>query len=240
MTTILHKLEANPASATDAQVEQLAQARYTAGTEVARTDGIYLRVLVAGCQGKLGPMRRGRAPNGGAQLAVIEAIHARFYGAVLRGITTADIAPDDTLDNAERQRRTLERNRRSSFARTAKSTLVAYAKAHGDIRSLDAQTVSKNQLRAAVEPEPVGDKVSQRIVRSEGVLLRAVKRQAREDPDTARETLERTIQNLRKVLDSLDDVEPPQDHTNASVDRPRQHTRTRVGNVMLNRPQVPA
>lgn len=239
MTTIIQKLEANPAGATDSQVEQLAQARYTSSIETTRTDGIYLHVLVAGCQGKLGPLRRGRGPSAASQLAVLEGVHDRFYAAVLRGITTPDVTPEDGLEPAEAQRRTLERNRRSTFARTAKATLVAYAKGGGDIRALDAKTVSKAQLRTAVGPAPTGDKTAQRIQRGEGVLLRAIRRQARDAPATARVTVERLMDEFQKVLDGLDSDQQPEPGattTLVSAGSARDHTRTRVGTPMLNRP----
>lgn len=243
MTTIIHKLERNPAGATDAQVEQLAQARYTAGIEVSRTDGIYLHVLVAACQAKLGPLRRGRAPAAAAQLSVVDAIHDRFYAAVLRGITTQDVMPEDGLEAKEQQRRTLERNRRSTFARTAKATLVAFARGGGDLRSLDATSVSKAQLRAAVAPPPTGDKTQQRIARGEGVLLRAIRRQARDAPDAARTTVERLMDEFQKVLDGLTDEQTADvGATTTLVARgaAKGHTRTHVGTPMLNRPAAAA
>lgn len=241
MTTIIHKLETNPAGATDSQVEQLAHARYTAGVEVSRTDGIYLHVLVAACQAKLGPLRRGRGPSAASQLSVLEGVHDRFYAAVLRGITTADVTAEDGLEAPEAQRRTLERNRRSVFARTAKATLVAYVRAGQDVRALNAKTVSKAQLRASIAPPPPSDKTAARIQRGEGVLLRAIRRQSKDDPDAARETIGRLLGEFTKVLESLDGDEPEHGATTTIVARAaRGHTRTRVGTPMLNRPQAGA
>jgi hypothetical protein len=240
MTTIISKLEAHPHNATDAQVEQLAHDRYTHGLQVHHTEGIYLKVVVAGCQAQLGMVKRGRAPNAQAQLAVLDKVHDRFYAAVLRGVTTTDIAADDTLPQDERQRRTLARNARSAFARSTKSTLASYAKAGGDLRALDLAKVSKASLRAFVTPPPTGDKTTQQVAKGEGVLLRAIRRQARASPDAARESIERCMADLQKILDGLgDEGEPGATTTLVATGAARGHTRTRVGTPMLNRPAAP-
>lgn len=238
---VLTKLDAHPHNATDAQVEQLAHDRYTHGVQVTHTEGIYLKVIVAGCQAQLGLVRRGRAPNAQAQMAVLEKVHERFYACVLRGVTTPDIAADDTLAQEERQRRTLARNARSAFARSTKSTLAAYARAGGDLRALDLGKVSKASLRDFVTPPPTGDKTTQQVAKGEGVLLRAIRRQARASPDTARESIERCMAELQKILDGLDDGTEPGATTTlvARGAAVQGHTRTRVGTPMLNRPAGP-
>lgn len=244
MTTIIEKLEAHPAGATEAQVEQLAHARYTAGSQASRADSTYFRVLLVACQAKLGGPKRGPGRRAAVdikgQLAVLDAAHERFYAAVLRGVTTPDVAADDALERAERQRRMLERNARSGFARTAKSALWAFAEAGGDLRGLDPATASKTAIRAALAPAEPTDKVARQISRSEGALLRAIARQARASPDEAAGTVERLMGELQKVLDDLGTGEG-EEHGATTTVAARSPQRTRVGvPVMLNRPQAGA
>lgn len=217
--------------ATDAQVEQLASARWTLAAQEEGLNGTYLRVLVVGCQSELGTKRRGR-PSSTSQLAVVDKIHIRFYAAVLRGITTPDIVADDTQEPAERSRRALERNRRSTFARSAKTTLVNFVRAGGDIRTLDPPTVSKAQLRAAGEPPPLVDRVARQLANAQGAILRAIGRRARGDPSGARDMLEGVLEALQAHLDTMD-VAPDvgaQTTTMVSQRAPqdRGHGRTRV------------
>lgn len=188
--------------ATDMQVEQLAAARWLLSAQEEGLNGTYLRVLVVGCQAELGTKRRGK-PSITSQLAVVEKIHGRFYAAVLRGITTADIVADDTQEPAERSRRALERNRRSTFARSAKTTLANFVRGGGDVRTLDAPTVSKAQLRAAGEPPPLVDRVARQLANAQGAILRAVDRRARGDPAGARDMLEGILEGLQAHLDSM-------------------------------------
>jgi len=186
---------------TEAQIEALAAERTTSFMLAEGFDGTYLRALVAGVQAKLGP-KRGRRPSDDSQLGVVEAIAGPFYAAVLRGVVTSDIALDATLEAAETTRRTRERNRRSTFARTAKSTLVAWIEAGGDARGLDVATVTKGFLRAAVaaKRDEGGGTVTTRIEKAQTAILAAV---AREGPEIAREHLERVIATLQAALDEL-------------------------------------
>lgn len=225
----------------EAEVETLAAERYASNTVVAQADGTYLRVLLVGTQAKLG-RPRGRAPkvNGEAQLTVLGEVHERFYAAVLRGVTTPEVAIEPDLDSKEQRRRALERNSRSAFARSAMSTLVAFIKGGGDLRSLDPETVTKAALRAAVAPPEPEDKVARQIQRASGALLRAIGRRARDNPEAARTEVETIMDELQKVLDSLDG-EAETEHTATTTVvgvRPRDTgpARTRVGTpTMLHR-----
>lgn len=185
---------------TEAQIEALAAERTTSVVLADGLAGTYLRALVAGTQSKLGP-KRGRRPNDEAQLEALELIAGPFYAAVLRGVITGDIELAATLEAAETTRRTRERNRRATFARTAKSTLVAWIEAGGDVRGLDVATVTKGLLRAAVTAKREGGgTVTTRIERAQTAILAAV---AREGPEIAREHLERVIATLQAALDEL-------------------------------------
>lgn len=240
---IIAKLEAHPAGATEAQIEQLALAMYTAGSTARRGDMTYFRVLLVACQAKLGKRGPGRRPSldSAAQLTVLEATNDRFYAAVLRGVTTPDVVHEDGLETAERQRRMLERNRRSGFARSAVATLRAFAGAGGDLRGLDPSTASKSAVRAALAPAEPTDKVARQIQRAEGSLVRSIRRQARASPDEARATVERLMDEFQKLIDGLGDEDAADLGATTTVAArgargPQATQRTRVGVPMLNRP----
>lgn len=234
MTDLIEKLEKAHFVATDAQVESLALERYSNAAHAVRADGTYLRVLVVATQSQVGTRRRGRL-DAAAQTNVLEAVHEKFYAAVLRGVTTPEVAPDDALAQSDRTLRSLERNRRSAFARSAKSTLSAYVRAGGDLRALVASQVTKAALRAAIAPPEPPDKVTRQIARSEGALLRALKRQAKVDPVAAERDIERCIEELQNVLDSLDTGGDAAAATTVVGVTARTPQRTRVGVPMLNR-----
>lgn len=227
--------------ATEAQVENLAAAGYSVDAQGELINVTYLRILVVDVQSQVGTKRRGRQPTAGSQLAVIDRSHERFYAAALRGVTTPDIQVEEGLEPAERSRRALERNRRSTRYRSAKTTLVNYVRGGGDIRMLVPAEVTKAALRAAVSPPESTDKGERQIDRAQGALLRAVARRARGDPEGARERLEGVIDALQAALDALP-VERQRDMgaTTATGIRPppprdRGAQRTRVGVPQMHR-----
>jgi hypothetical protein len=131
--------------ATDKQVEQLA-GRYLSGLQSQDTvKGVYLKVLVADAQQAAKP-----AKSLQDVLKSIETSHEHYYAAVLKGVSTPDVRDDDKLEQTERSLRSLERNRRSNFARSAKSLLVTYVKRMGDLQALKPETVSKQELQAFI------------------------------------------------------------------------------------------
>jgi len=210
------------------QVENLAADRTAGAISVEQFDGTYLRVLVTAAQAKLGKKTAGRPPRMDAQLTAFEEATAPFYQAVLRGVTTADIAMTDGLAPDEITRRTRERNRRSTFARTAKSTIVAWLREGGDLRALNPSTVTKTELRAAIQAarEARGDEpFENRILRAQEGILRAVSvAVAREGPEPVRAQLEAVIAKLQAALDELPD------------DEPTEAIRTRVGTPTFREP----
>lgn len=187
------------------QVEALAHEHYTANAGMRSADGTYLKVVIVACQRDLGVRPKGRARvDSKAQLSVLENVHAPFYEAVLRGVTTSDIAADTGLDKDESARRAVERNRRSTFARSSKSTLVSYINAGGDLRTIDAVTTSKVQLRNFIDQgRSAADIVERTLLRSQRAILRIVSREAEEAPDAARTRLEGIIEMLQTALDEL-------------------------------------
>lgn len=200
---VLNLIETHRYAATEPQVEALAHHRWSAGIQTLSIDGTYLRVLIAACQRKLGPKGRKR-PAIAAQLQAVEEINAKFYAAVLRGITTADVAPDPSAPADEQSRRSVERNRRSTFARTAKATLVAFVNAGGDIRGLDVRTATKSALRAYTAGKtPADAKAGEAIAKAQDTVLRLIREEAGTNPDAAREHLGVMLEALMTQLETL-------------------------------------
>lgn len=185
------------------QVETLAAEYATAAVEAQRVNVTYLRVLVVAVQSVIGNKRRsGRVPIA-QQADVLADVSGKYYPAVLRGITTPDVAPDDGLERGESIRRSIERNRRSTFARSAKSALAQYIKAGGDVRALDAETVTRDPLLAHVRASRGVAEGGYRMERLRNAMLRLATREARDNPDTARAELAATIEALQFALDAL-------------------------------------
>lgn len=146
-------------------------------TALDKSDATYLRVIINAVQAKLGP-KKGRAPAAETQLSVFSTVVTPLYAAVLRGVTTEDIAIREGLEPAELTRRMRERNRRATFARTARSALVSWVNAGGDIRALDVSTVTKSELQrsvaAAREPDAnrTVERAQKRILASVAAVAR--------------------------------------------------------------------
>lgn len=185
----------------EAQIESLAHDRQSGAVVLEAFDGTYLRALVNSVQSVLG-QKKGKRPDERSQLGALEKIATPFYAAVLRGVTTADIAIDANLEHDEVVKRNRERNRRATFARTAKSTLVAWVRAGGDIRAIDVSTVTKSELRASTVAAQVESDIpaASRVLRAQEAILRAV---ARDPPAVARERLYAVISALQEALDEL-------------------------------------
>lgn len=140
--------------ATDEQVRQLAILNFESSEGFAKTGGTFLRIEVAALQSALGIQPRQRA-GGKPQrfdkdnvMATYRDVHNRLYALVLDAVVTPDIADNAKLRKAEKQRRALERNRRSNFARTVKSTLGAFIRAGGNVAALVVPSVTKGMLSA--------------------------------------------------------------------------------------------
>lgn len=184
------------------QVEALAAEYAAASVETQRVGMTYLRVLVTACQAVLGRVKRGRVARE-AQTEVLNDVSAKYYAAVLRGVTSPDLVHDATLEAAERTRRSLERNRRSTFARSSKSTLGAFIGAGGDIRSLDPETVTRDPLLALVRQTRGQTEAAHKLERARNAIIRIVVQEAKLDPGGARVELEATIEALQFALDGI-------------------------------------
>ena len=237
MTTLIQRIAHSLYVANEQQVEAMAHERYTSDTTTRNTDETYLRVVIAEMQSKLGRRTRGR-PNATAQAQVLTTAHDRYYPHILKGVTTPDIAVEADLPPPEQQRRALERNRRSNFARTVKSTILAYLNRGGDVRGLEVSQVTKSTLRAAGKPPEPGNKVERQIFRAKGLLLRALARQVRNNEELARTSIEATIAELEAMLDDIaaqvsDEPEEPVAKV-APVERRPQRTRVGIPQMHQN------
>jgi len=192
-------------AATGDQVEQLAFAVATgldAGT-------VYLRVVLAHMQAKLGHGRRARATNV-PQEPVLDAIHEELYPHVLKGVGPEDMDRD-------------ERNSKANFARTMASTVRFFIQHGGDVRTLEVPTVTKNGLRKAVQPEttqaPEGASRAMRgFIKAREGLNKALQRLARGDPQAARDQLEQMLDEYEKLLGELGAPAEPAAHQQTQAD----------------------
>jgi len=194
--------------ASDSEVEMLAAARFTNDEATRKVDGTYFRILVANLQSKAGAMRA-RKPTAKdiEQYRVLLAeVHAPYYAAVLRGVTTPDIADMEGLSKEEKRDRALERNRRSNFARSAVSTLGTFIKLGGDVRGLKVSEVRKMDLQRWIADHP--EKAPATVI--EDALKRLESQAAaylETDGDAGRAAVEDCIARLQKLLDDEPEVE---------------------------------
>lgn len=203
--------------ATEHDVELLAASHFNSDTLTRRSDGQYLRILVAALKGQFGgathrgPRRKLTAEDFNAQGAFLAETHTRYYAAVLKGITTPEVADDEALDVDTRRARASIRNARAGFARSAASTVQAFLRAGGDIRVVDVNVVTKTELRnwtrQAVTPDenPRLHAVHVTIKR----LTRDMEALAEEDAGAARVAVEEAMQTLQGILDGLDATARP-------------------------------
>jgi len=185
-------------SMTETQVEALAEEYATATGTTHRVGMTYLRVLVTACQSVTGN-KKTRGSSRLDQSAIVEDVANKYYAAVLRGVTTSDIAADVAQPKEEQTRRARERNRRSTFARASKSVLAAFVKAGGDLRELDAETVTRDPLAKFVR-ESRGERAARFEIERR---ITAIIRIAGQDPETARLDLGEAIEALQNAMDAL-------------------------------------
>jgi hypothetical protein len=200
------KIEKAHFTVTEQDIELLAQTRVTSDEATKRMDGTYLRILVATMQGdkEIGLWGRGKRALAPADIeahrAKLADIHAKFYPAVLRGVTTADVADKDGLAPEDRRERARVRNSRATFARSAASTLQAFIKLGGDVRKLDPKTMKKMDLqrfiiehREPTAPAAQLESTANRLIKDAADLLAA-------DPDAGRVQVEHAIAALQALL----------------------------------------
>lgn len=201
----------NYAGVTDHEVELLAAAHLACSEAAKRTDGSYLRILVAVLQQRFDGVKnrkRVSAADLKAHSEYLAETHTRLYAFVLKGVTTPDVMDEETLDVDTRRGRAAVRNSRAAFARSSASTLQMYIRAGGDVRGLDVMSVSKGQLRTfaaqAAGANTPALLMSATLKRLEGQANTL----AEDDPDEARTLVGDCIERLQKILDGLDAAKP--------------------------------
>lgn len=148
--------------------------------------GTYLSVVLAHTQESVGRKRKSKETH----LAAIDEIHERFYPSVLRGVGPPAVE-------------SAERNRRATFARSAASDLRYFVKQGGDLRSLDAATVSKAKLRAEGKTVPTGTRTERTLTKASAQWERAIRRLAKRDAEAARKEVINQQSHLEALLEEL-------------------------------------
>lgn len=133
----------------------------------------YLRCLIVAAQES---KKRG--------LRAVDEAHEAFYPAVLKGVG---------YEGAEQRRR-------STFARTAASTLRSFVKRGGKLADIDVTTATKGTLRAFGRPQESGDRVERSAARATDALVRAVTRMAKRDTTLARRLVTEAVAALRSAV----------------------------------------
>lgn len=170
---------------TEHQIEQFSRDLAAAQGAVSNGRTTYLRVLVTGIQAILGNIKRGKSLAVETQLTVVEDVGGKYYAAVLRGIDAEGIEA-------------LERNRLTTFARVAKSVLTSWVKAAGgDIRTLNAETVTRDPLLKAVREARGTSEPGYAMQRHVNAMVRLA------TTSGDRGALEEAIQALSDALDEM-------------------------------------
>lgn len=188
----------------DHEVELLAAAHLACSEATKKTDGAYLRILIAVLQEQFGTKKHKLSQKEQQRhLEVLTSTHTRLYPAVLRGITTPEVEDNEALSIDERRARAAVRNARATFARTAASTLHTFIEADGDVRGLDLQTVTKSSLRAQVLAKHGTPPKTELVMAALHRVERQILKWTQEDPGAARAAIEECIERLQKLHDEL-------------------------------------
>lgn len=158
--TLLPPLEENLYLVSDADLAKFAVVSVAVADTLQTFRQAYMRVLLAGTQVAIGIAKpTQRTPKNystlkddvrATQIRALNDTHARYYSIILAAITTPDIVDSLRLGADERKRRSIERNRRSNYARSAKSTLAAYLNVGYDLCELNVLKASKTMVRGLV------------------------------------------------------------------------------------------
>lgn len=225
-TSILDVLAHNKFVASDAEVGKLAEMNLSAIQTEDNVRGVYLKVLVAGVQQATKPV--GRRKAGDSKVALTK-VHERFYAVVLKAITTPEVADEDGLDREAKMLRALERNRRSNFARTARSALSGFLEAGGDVHTLNVMTVTKRELLAfAASIERTTEPTQEELAHKTSLAVDRVEEMARqladEDKDAAVVLIEEAMAKLANLLAELG-----RDSTTKTMVAIKEHRPLRLG-----------
>lgn len=183
---------------TDATLAILARDYAASVARAGSLRGTYLSVLVAHSKREL----KARRATTEQAIEAVERINDHFYPIILDAVVTPEIAITDDLSEEEATRRSKERTRRATFARTAKSTLVSALKAGARLQAMDPAKVTKTSLQEYYAQAREGPAtVEERIQRTEGRLEDLVTKLAQEDLDKAQRFVEELQERLEAILE---------------------------------------
>lgn len=198
------------------QLTALAREHYDHSTGVTDLQGTYLRVLVAAVKATTG------AGDGKKEvLETIDSIHAEYMPHLEAGVLTPDIMPDERRPKEEQERRTREKHRRPTFARSSKSELRSYVNLGGDLKDLEPGTVTRGTLREFIKsqrnpgielPEgmsaetKLGKTLELRAVGGFGTVIEQIEKLAKieeEDPEVIVNLIQAMQDRLTELADSV-------------------------------------
>jgi hypothetical protein len=151
----LQKIQKANYLATEGDIEALAREYYESQERLAGSRTTYFRSLLAAVQVEIAgkpTLRTNKTASAlteeetAKHLEAFERVNTRLYAAVIRGSVTPDVADAPGLREEERRRRSLERNRRNNYARSAASTLRAHIRAGHDVTRISVVHATKNSM----------------------------------------------------------------------------------------------
>jgi hypothetical protein len=195
-------------------VGQLAAFYLGAQQTVSKTHGCYFRILLARTQkaicGK--PTLRARdkvdkltPEDTEAHIAAFEAQHKELYDVVLQAVLSPEVEARANLTTDEANRRALERNRRSNFARSAASTLRKFIRKGGNVLRLNVTQATKGAVAAMTPADDKGDSIGLEA-RAGRAVTRAAQRIVTQVQAIAEEDKNAAVEVLRKALGVVADA----------------------------------
>lgn len=183
--------------ASDEAIARMAKDYSEARSALETVRGDYLKVLVAHSQKALPDAVTASQEDA---LQAVNFTHDRLYMLVLAAVVTPDVAMADNLPDYEKHRRALERNRRSNFARSSKSTLIAYVAAGGGLQGLKPAEVTKELLRRTVTAAMTTPTPEQRTAKLEASVEGAVREMAEANREDAIDFIDRLHTRLMLLV----------------------------------------
>jgi hypothetical protein len=198
--------------ATPETIEKLAATRFDSQALADRAQGTYFRAVLASTQkaiaGKPTLRVRGNgraaltAPQIANHLETFERVNAELYGAVIRGSVTPEVADSESLKPEVRRERSLARNRRTNYARTAASAIRGFIRGGGDLTRIAVGSATKSELLKRGVNATTGTPES-RVERAATRLMSSLEALGKDDEVAARELLQTTLKKSTELLAKL-------------------------------------
>lgn len=196
-TKVMDTLEAIDYLANDDQVAELARIYWAAASRADGEKATYLRVLVAH---SIAAARKTRRLTSAQAQKIVDETHDRLYQLVLAAVTTSEVVADPKLPRDEQVRRSLERNRRSNFARTAKYAVDYYLAAGGKLTALVPAQVTKEALRSTARKHREGpQQLVGSVERAGKRLFKTVSALLEQDPTEAERLIKVLVGQLQEL-----------------------------------------